>query len=347
MRVSDFHFELPQELIAQRPLPERDGSRMLVVDRAAGRWFDRHFRDLPEYVAAGERMVVNNTRVIRARLFGRRLREGHEPIGGWPKVEVLLVRGLDRDRRLWEALVKPGKRVRKGDRLEFDELTGQVVGSGERGLRILEFPADCDLPGELERIGHVPLPPYMRRDDDNADRDRYQTVFARHAGSVAAPTAGLHFNAAMLDRLAHKGVERIDVNLEVGLGTFQPLAAENLEDVELHQERYEVSESAAERLNQPGATLAVGTTTVRTVEAAALAGDGWVKAGGAETNLFISPGFDFQVVDRLLTNFHLPESSLLMLVAAFAGTGLTLAAYNHAVAQRYRFYSYGDCMLIL
>ena len=297
--------------------------------------------------ARPDAMVVNNTRVLPARLFGTRVREGVVSPEGPPHVEVLLARQRSNATAVWDALVKPGKRVKAGDRLVFEGLEARVTGVGERGLRTIEFPVGADLFAALDRIGHVPLPPYMRRTDDEADRERYQTVFAHEPGSVAAPTAGLHFTPRVLAALEDKGVERVEVRLDVGLGTFQPLNAERVEDVELHVESYVVSEEAARRLNGPGTTLAVGTTSVRTLEAAARVGKGSVAAGRGETRLFISPGFEFQVVDRLLTNFHLPESSLLMLVCAFAGTELVLEAYRHAVREGYRFYSYGDCMLVV
>lgn len=350
MRVSDFHFELPEGLIAQQPSERRDTSRMLIVDRASGRWEDRCFRDLPDYLRAGDRLVVNNTRVLAARLFGRR--EGvhattsRKQISGL--VEVLLIKQTGAKPQRWETLVRPGRKLGVGERIQFPEgLEGTVVERGEYGLRVIEFNAGDDFLEVVDRIGHTPLPPYIKRSDQTADRERYQTVYARQAGSVAAPTAGLHFTPELLAEAARRGVVRVEITLHVGLGTFQPVRVEDVEQHSMHPERYEISPEAAARLAGEGRIVAVGTSSVRTLEHAVRMGKGHIAAGGGETSLFIYPGFEFQVVQALLTNFHLPESTLLMLVSAFAGRELILEAYAHAVREKYRFFSYGDCMFIL
>jgi S-adenosylmethionine:tRNA ribosyltransferase-isomerase len=350
VQVSDFHFELPEHLIAQKPLDRRDGSRMLVLDRAAGRWQDRLFRDLPEYLRAGDRLVVNNTRVLAARLFGHR--EGfnattsRKQISGL--VEVLLVKQISAEPQRWEALVRPGRKLRVGEKVHFPEgLEATVVEHGEYGLRVVEFNAGQDFYSVVDRIGHTPLPPYIKRSDETGDRERYQTVFAKVAGSVAAPTAGLHFTPGMMAELDGRGVVRVEVTPHVGLGTFQPVRVERVEDHLMHPERYEISPRAAAELGAGQRIVAVGTSCVRTLEHAFRQGGGQVAPGGGETRLFIYPGFEFQVVQAMLTNFHLPESTLLMLVSALAGRELVLDAYAHAVREGYRFFSYGDCMLIV
>jgi S-adenosylmethionine:tRNA ribosyltransferase-isomerase len=350
VRVSDFHFELPANLIAQQPLDQRDGSRMLVVDRAAGRWEDRCFRDLPDYLRAGDRLVVNNTRVLAARLFGRRAgvhaTTSKNRISGL--VEVLLVKQVSGGPQRWETLVRPGRKLGVSERIQFPEgLEGTVVERGEYGLRVIEFNAGQDFLQVVDRIGHTPLPPYIKRSDETGDRERYQTVYAREAGSVAAPTAGLHFTPGMLAEIERRGVVRVEITLHVGLGTFQPIRTQSVEEHSMHPERYEISPQAAADLAAAQRVVAVGTSCVRTLEHAVRQGAGGIAAGGGETSLFIYPGFEFQVVGALLTNFHLPESTLLMLVCAFAGRELILEAYAHAVRERYRFFSYGDCMLIV
>ncbi len=332
MKLSDFDYDLPPELIAQEPPPERDGARMLVVHRATGTWEDRNFRDLPEYLEPGDCLILNQSRVIPSRLFTEA-----------PKREVMLLEPLSADAREWRALVRPGRKMLPGVIVQFDErLSLEVTGHGERGERTVRFLGDVDVYGELDRLGHMPLPPYIRRADSTADRDRYQTVFARERGSVAAPTAGLHFTPEVLARAAAKGVNTARVTLHVGLGTFQPIDREDFENHQLHFERYSVDPAEWATIEAAKRVVAVGTTSVRTVESAARLG-----ALSGNTNLYIYPGQEFRKVGAMLTNFHLPHTSLLLLVAALAGKDLTMAAYRHAVEARYRFFSYGDCMLIL
>jgi S-adenosylmethionine:tRNA ribosyltransferase-isomerase len=291
--------------------------------------------------------VFNNTRVFPARLFGRK--SGHTA-----RIEVLLAKQISQAPCEWECLVRPGKKVGVGERLIFGdpaELEAKVVSRGDFGERGIQFKPTADFYGTLERLGHVPLPPYIDRNDEGEDRERYQTVYASERGSVAAPTAGLHFTPEVLKLLHERGIETAEITLHVGLGTFEPVRVERVEDHRLHGERYEISQAAAEKINSAWAegrrVVAVGTTTVRTLEYAALrTGTGRVEAGSGEANLFIYPGFEFRVVGAMLTNFHLPESTLLMLVCAFGGQKNILRAYRHAVAQRYRFYSYGDCMFV-
>ena len=340
MLLSEFDYALPEELIAQQPLPERDASRMLVLHRATpespGRWEDRMFRDLPSYLHGGDCLVFNDSRVLPSRLYGHRAgHTGH--------IEVLLLHPLASDALTWRALVRPGRKMRTGDGLEFAPfLRGKIVGRGELGERTVELQSDIDVYEALEKIGHIPLPPYITRPDTTADRERYQTIFARELGSVAAPTAGLHFTPDILARCAAAGADQTRVTLHVGLGTFQPLHHDELEQNALHSERYSISPDAWEKIGRAERAVAVGTTSVRTVESAAATGE---LAGNTE--LFIRPGFEFRRVGAMLTNFHLPHTSLLVLVCAIAGKELALAAYRHAVDQRYRFFSYGDCMLIL
>jgi len=330
MLLSDFDYALPPELIAQEPLPDRAGARMLVIDRKTGSWTDQAFRDFPSYIQSGDCLVLNDSRVFPSRLLGHRE-------GATRKVEVFLTKQMEAD--VWTALVKPGRHLFVGERVIIaDDLTVEILGHGERGERTVRLWARGDLFETLERLGHVPLPPYIRRADNPADRERYQTVYARERGSVAAPTAGLHFTPEILDACRANGAEIARVTLHVGLGTFQPLRVEALADVELHAENFSVSEAANTAMDRARRVVAIGTTSVRAIES---------DAGNAETSLFISPGYAFRRTGALLTNFHLPQSSLLVLVSAFAGRELTLAAYRYAVAQRYRFFSYGDCMLIL
>lgn len=332
MKVSDFHYDLPPELIAQAPLADRSASRMLVVDRAFGRLIDRTFQDFPAYVSPGDCIVINDSKVIPSRLYG------HRPTGG--KVEVFLLKRSAADPEVWTALVKPGRSLQPGAMIHFDaNLTAEVIDRAEHGERTLRFSQPID--ERLEQIGHIPLPPYIKRGEEAADRDRYQTVYAAHKGSVAAPTAGLHFTPELLNRCQAAGAVIAPVTLHVGLGTFQPLATDDVSEVTLHAEEYEISESSATSMRGARRLIAVGTTSLRTIESAGLA------AGRGETSLFISPGYKFLHAGALLTNFHLPSTSLLLLVAAFAGVDLARRAYLHAVAQRYRFYSYGDCMLVL
>ncbi len=349
MDVALFDFELPPGQIAQRPAGRRDASRLLVLDRASGA-IRAHaaVAGLAGFLEAGDLLVFNNTRVFPARLLGRR-----DPSGG--AVECLLLRRLDE--ACWEALVHPGQKLKPGKRVVFEGqglvLRGEVLERHFHGRRTVRLWTEggLDVDQVVDAIGHIPLPPYIHRPDEREDRERYQTVFARARGSVAAPTAGLHFTPELLDRLEARGVERAEVTLHVGYGTFKPVRAEQVEDHRVDEEAYEVSDDAAariERARREGRrVIAVGTTTTRTLESAALVGDGRVEPGRSATGVFIYPGFRFQVLDGLFTNFHLPRSSLLMLVSAFAGREAVLSAYRAAVASGYRFYSYGDAMLIL
>jgi S-adenosylmethionine:tRNA ribosyltransferase-isomerase len=358
MRVSDFAYDLPDELIAQQPAP-RGESRLLEMDRGSGTVRHLHVSDLPSLFRAGDLLVVNDTRVFAARLLGRRV-----PSGG--AVECLLL-GTAIERRddgssVYEALVHPGQKLKPGARVRFEDaaggrgLTGEILEQrffGRRRVRLVsETPGDPrDLDALIDAIGHVPLPPYIKRGDLDGDRERYQTVYARDRGSVAAPTAGLHFTPALLDAIAERGVERASVTLHVGYGTFKPVRADVVEDHAVDPEPYEIGPDAADAIARARAerrrVVAVGTTTTRALEDAALRGEGTVRAGRAQATVFIHPGFSFQVVGGLMTNFHLPQSSLLMLVSAFAGRDRVLAAYAEAVRLRYRFYSYGDAMVIL
>ena len=413
LRVSDFDFNLPAELIAQQPPAERGQSRMLVVNRSTGALRDGAFGEFPSLLNPGDLLVLNDTRVIPARLFAHRVKmpggpglasetwESKQPSG---KIEVMLTEpatpqtlgGPGPDFRTWEstklsgiqisgagapdpsrlgtwetkgsnppsssenlwrALVRPGRKVAIGEILVFPDPSGgialeaEVIERGQFGERLLRFKPVDDFFAVLDRIGHIPLPPYIRRDDADADRERYQTVFSRERGSVAAPTAGLHFTPQILDALTNRGVEVARLTLHVGLGTFAPLRVERVDQVHLHRERYTLSAPAAEAINRAVSEgrriVAVGTTVVRTLEHCALQAAGSpLEPHSGETEIFISPGFQFRLVSALLTNFHLPQSSLLMLVSAFAGREPVLAAYRHAVEQSYRFFSYGDCMFL-
>lgn len=360
MLVSDFDFHLPAELIAQQPPAARAAARMLHLQRQSGACADRRFADLPGLLRPGDLLVLNNTRVVPVRLFGRRSGERAQPLSPnnpaskeflTGRVEVLLVRQVAPAE--WSALVRPGRKIGVGERITFgdDELHAEVIARGEFGERTVRFDvADRDaLFVVLERIGHVPLPPYIDREDETADRERYQTVFAKQRGAVAAPTAGLHFTPEILAQIRQRGVETAEITLEVGLGTFAPLRHEVVEENQLHRERYQIAEETGAKIaaakSEGRRVVAVGTTTVRTLEFAAQE-SGRVEAGSGEADIFIYPGFRFQVIDALLTNFHLPKSSLLMLVSAFAGRESVLRSYEHAVAERYRFFSYGDCMFI-
>jgi S-adenosylmethionine:tRNA ribosyltransferase-isomerase len=356
MDVRAFDFNLPPELIAQEPAADRGAARLLCLGRETGAMRHENVASLPEQLVPGDLIVINDTRVFPARLLGRRV-----PSGG--AVECLLIHRLEppaasaADVR-WEALMHPGQKLRAGGTVVFEGGSGQPTIHGEvlerrfHGRRVIRLWTDDGSPVDeaVDAIGHVPLPPYIKRDDSASDRDQYQTVFARARGSVAAPTAGLHFSPALVDALARRGVEIARITLHVGYGTFQPVRTERVEDHRLEAERYEIGEPAAAAIN--GAldagrrVIAVGTTTTRTLEAVAAARGGRVVPGGGETDLFIYPGFEFRVVRGLMTNFHLPQSSLLMLVSAFAGTEHVLAAYREAVERGYRFYSYGDAMLI-
>jgi S-adenosylmethionine:tRNA ribosyltransferase-isomerase len=353
MDVNEFSYDLPAGSIAQRPLDERDASRMLLVDRSTGAWQDRTFREFPEQLRGGELVVINNTRVLPARLFGWRGGRTGTTESAQAPIEVLLVRQIGPGR--WETLVRPGKKVQVGERIIFGdgELEAQVKDRGERGLRVLQFKSKADFHDAVARLGHIPLPPYIKRPDEALDHDRYQTVYAREGSAVAAPTAGLHFTSEILRRLKDRGAEIAEIALDVGLGTFEPVRTGQMEEHKIHDEAYDIPAATAEavcrarRENRP--VLAVGTTVVRALEDSAEKNIGksdLVVAGRTEARIFIYPGKPFRVVDQLLTNFHLPRSSLLALVAAFAGRENVLRAYRHAVDSGYRFYSYGDCMLI-
>ena len=356
LRVSEFDFDLPADLIAQEPPAERGGSRLLHVDRATGALADRRFADLPTLLRPDDLLVLNDTRVFPARLLGTRL-----PGGG--AVECLLVRRVEDaadvapHTETWVALVHPGQRLRPGTELVFAGPTGVLHGRvldrhfhGRRTVRLWTA-AGSSVRDAVHERGHVPLPPYIRRPDSGDDRDRYQTVYAQREGSIAAPTAGLHFTPAILAALAAAGIETATITLHVGYGTFQPVRAEFVADHRMEAEEYEVGAAAADALSRARAAgrriVAVGTTTTRTLESLAIGPDGQVPAGRGATALFIAPGHAFGLVGGMVTNFHVPRSSLLMLVSAFAGMGLIRQAYIHAVAARYRFYSYGDAMLIL
>jgi S-adenosylmethionine:tRNA ribosyltransferase-isomerase len=361
MDVREFDFDLPHELIAQQPATDRSSARLLHLDRASKRITHGRVADLPQYLDAGDLVVVNNTRVFPARLIGRRV-----PSGG--AVECLLVRreliesaassspdatvGVS---EIWEALMHPGQKLKPGGHVEFGReklLHGEILERRFFGRRLIRLRTDdwSSVEAAVDAIGHVPLPPYIRREDTDADRDRYQTMFARRRGSIAAPTAGLHFSPSVLEGLRGRGVHHAEITLHVGYGTFQPVRVDRVEDHRVESEQYEISSEAAasiESARREGRRIvAVGTTTTRTLESVAKDNGGAIVPGAGATDVFIYPGFQFQVVGGLLTNFHLPQSSLLMLVSAFAGRELVLTAYHTAVAGRYRFYSYGDAMLI-
>ncbi len=364
MRLDELDYLLPRELIAQRPLDRRDASRLLALSRSDGTWQDSAFAQLPGLLRGDELVVLNNTRVIPARLFGRRAGVRSSP-PSWAtrsehltgQVEVFLTRQIDSD--TWQALVRPGRKMQVGERVLFGEgeLEAEIVERGDLGLRTARFATrDARTVEEhIQRLGHVPLPPYIERADESADRERYQTVFAKHAGAIAAPTAGLHFTSEILEQIRGRGAEICELTLNVGLGTFQPIHSDTLDGHVMHAESYEISEATAEHVHGAHAAgrpiLAIGTTVVRALEDAALraaesSSTTLIAAGKAEARLFIFPGFRFRAVNALLTNFHLPRSTLLALVCAFAGREPILAAYRHAVETKYRFYSYGDCMLI-
>jgi S-adenosylmethionine:tRNA ribosyltransferase-isomerase len=363
LRVSDFNFELPEELIAQSPPAIRGSSRMLVLDRATGTYQDNFFRNLPEILRPNDLLILNDSRVIPARLYATRagLHTQHNSPDPTGRIEVLLTQQLAYHD--WSALVRPGRKVQPGEHLLFhapDEtkpiLEAEILAAGEFGERTLRFSATQDFHAILNKIGHMPLPPYIHREDSPDDRDRYQTVFSHEPGSAAAPTAGLHFTPEILTQLKQKGVQIETITLHVGLGTFQPVRAEKLEDIRLHAEHYTLPPATANAINtalQAGnRIIAVGTTTTRTLEhCAQIANGALLTAHSGQTSIFLSPGHKFKIVSGLLTNFHLPKSTLLMLVSAFAGSEsgreMVLAAYAHAVRQEYNFFSYGDCMLLL
>jgi S-adenosylmethionine:tRNA ribosyltransferase-isomerase len=395
--VSDFDFYLPEELIAQEALADRSSSRLLHLSRSTGRFEDRRFIEFPNLLRPGDLLVLNSSRVFPARLYGHRAGLHAQPVSSrnpssrdflHGRVEVMLTRQVGPLE--WQALVRPGRKIGVGERIFFSatdsarlpaghtsaasasapdhpvspllaqaaELTAKVIGRGEFGERTLRFDPVPDFFAIVEQLGHVPLPPYIAREDRPEDRERYQTVYARAetTGSVAAPTAGLHFTPQILTDIRERGIEVADLTLHVGLGTFQPVHVENVEEHKLHRESFSISKAAAAQINralsEKRRVVAVGTTTVRTLEFAASqnalssAGTATVSAGAGEADIFIYPGFEFRVVSALLTNFHLPKSTLLMLVCAFAGRENVLKAYAHAVEEKYRFFSYGDCMFV-
>ena len=363
MLVSDFNYELPPERIAQEPLADRSASRLLHLNRQSGAWQDRCFREFPDLLRADDLLVINNTRVFPARLYGRRSGKHAQPLSArnpasreflHGRVEVLLTRQVSETANEWECLVRPGRKIGIGEKLFFGdsaELEAEVTGRGSFGERRIRFTPVADFFERIERLGHVPLPPYIDRGDSAADRERYQTVYAQSRGSVAAPTAGLHFTPEIMDRIRSRGIQIAQITLHVGLGTFQPVRTEKVEDHTLHRESYEIPDAAARLINAAKESgrrvVAVGTTTVRTLEySAQRSGQNRVEAGSGEADLFIYPGFRFRIIGALLTNFHLPQSTLLMLVCGFGGKDVVLRAYRHAVEAGYRFYSYGDCMFV-
>ena len=340
MDVKDFYFDLPQELIAQDPLEDRSSSRLLVLDKETGAVEHRVFRDIVSYLRKGDCLVINDTKVIPARLYG--VKEGTQA-----KIEVLLLKRRADD--VWEVLVKPGRKARPGAVIQFGEglLTGKVIDVVEEGNRLIQFSYQGIFEEILDQLGQMPLPPYITH--QLKDKNRYQTVYAKHEGSAAAPTAGLHFTEELLKQIEEKGVKIAHVTLHVGLGTFRPVKVDNVQDHHMHSEFYIVEEEEAKKINDTkkagGRVICVGTTSCRTLESAA-GEDGVLKAGSGWTDIFIYPGYRFKVLDALITNFHLPESTLVMLVSALAGREHVLAAYEEAIRERYRFFSFGDAMFI-
>lgn len=345
MRISDFDYEFPEELIAQQPPERRDAARMLLVDRGSQTWHDSDFTSLPDYLRANDVLVLNNTRVFPARLRGERV-----PSGG--AVELLLLREIEPN--LWEALAKPARRLQTGAQIVFGGgiSRAEVMGTGDGGTRLIKFEVKDDFDRMIDQIGETPLPPYIKREQGSteSDRERYQTIYADRRGAIAAPTAGLHFSPEVLAKVEARGVRVAQITLHVGYGTFEPVRVDDVSQHAVAAESFSIEEQAASLINQArhrgGRIVAVGTTTVRALESAC-GSNGEIAAGSGSTELTIVPGYRFRVIDALLTNFHLPRSSLLILVSAFAGHDLALAAYKHAVENRYRFYSYGDCMLIV
>ena len=341
MNTADFDFDLPEELIAQTPLEKRDASRLLVVDKETGAFSDQHFDQIIDQLQPGDALVMNNTRVLPARLYGIKPETGGH-------VELLLLKNTQGDD--WEVLAKPAKRLRVGSHISFGDgrLTATVVDELDHGGRIVRFDYEGIFLEVLESLGEMPLPPYIH--EKLADRERYQTVYAKENGSAAAPTAGLHFTEELLEQIAAKGVKLVYLTLHVGLGTFRPVSVDSLDDHEMHSEFYSLSEAAAQILRQVkakgGRVIAVGTTSIRTLETIGSKFQGQIQADSGWTNIFIRPGYNWKIVDAFSTNFHLPKSTLVMLVSAFAGRSLTLEAYEHAIAERYRFFSFGDAMFI-
>lgn len=348
MKIDDFDYELPEELIAQKPSARREDARLMVVHRDTGITEDRHFYDILDYLHEGDCLVMNDSRVIPARLFGTKEKTG-------ARVEFLLIKRTEGDR--WETMVRPGRRLKPGDTVIFSEdplMKAHIEDYGNDGTRIVRFEYDGIFMERLEEIGSMPLPPYIERMAGEEDKDRYQTVYCREDGSVAAPTAGLHFTEEILQKAQEKGIETIYVTLHVGIGTFRPVKCENVEDHSMHFEEYHISEESAERINRAKREgrriISVGTTSTRTLESAAFYdethGCMQVKSGAASTGIFIYPGYEFRIVDSLITNFHLPKSTLLMLISALYDREKILDVYRHAIDKRYRFFSYGDAMFI-
>lgn len=341
LTTEDFDFELPEELIAQTPLSDRSSSRLLVVDRESGAMEDKHFYDIIDELAPGDALVMNDTRVLPARIYGEKIETGAH-------LEILLLNNIEGDS--WETLIKPAKRAKVGTKITFGDgrLEAVVEKELEHGGRIIRFSYDGIFLEILESLGEMPLPPYIK--ERLEDPDRYQTVYAKENGSAAAPTAGLHFTPELLKKFADKGVKLVYLTLHVGLGTFRPVSVDNIADHEMHSEFYRLTEEAAAQLNDVrangGKIVAVGTTSIRTLETIGTKFDGDIKADSGWTSIFITPGYQFKVVQAFSTNFHLPKSTLVMLVSAFAGRDLTLEAYQHAIDERYRFFSFGDAMFL-
>ena len=349
MDIKDFDYELPVELIAQEPCEERDQCRLMVLDRKTGAIEHRKFCDVAEYLGPNDIMVMNDSKVIPARLFGVKDVTGVH-------VEFLLSKKIEGEKDTWETMVRPGRRLKKGDTVTFGEgkLRAKILGYGNDGTRIVKFKYDGIFMERLEELGKMPLPPYIERECEESDKDMYQTVYAREEGSVAAPTAGLHFTDELLEELKAKGVEEAYVTLHVGIGTFRPVKCDKVEDHKMHYEEYSISEETAKRINDKikagGRVVSIGTTSTRTLESAAYfdeeSGKYLIKAGHSDTGIFIYPGYEFKIVDALITNFHLPKSTLIMLVSALYDREKILEAYKEAVDEKYRFFSYGDAMLI-
>lgn len=345
MNINEFDYHLPQELIAQKPADRRDGSRLMAVHRDSGKVEHRHFYDILEYLNSGDCLVLNNSKVLPARLFGEKEQTG-------AKVEFLLIKRIEGD--VWETMVRPGKRLKPGDTVAFSpSFKAEIVDYGQDGTRLARFRYEGIFMERLEELGKMPLPPYIERTSDAEDSERYQTVYCKEEGSVAAPTAGLHFTEELLEQAEKKGVQIAYVTLHVGIGTFRPVKCENIEDHQMHFEEYEVTRETADRINRVkragGRIISVGTTSTRTLESAAVLKDGRyeVRAGSGSTGIFIYPGYEFKMIDSLITNFHLPKSTLLMLISAFYDREKILEIYDIAVQEKYRFFSYGDAMLIL
>ena len=340
MKTKDFYYDLPQELIAQHPIEHRADSRLLILDRNTGQINHRHFKDIIDYLKSGDTLVLNDTRVLPARLFGSR--EGKEE-----KIEFLLLKKLSDN--TWETLVKPGKKAKIGSKIEFGNglLNGEIVDIGEDGTRLIKFKYDGIFEEILDKLGEMPLPPYIT--ERLEDKERYQTVYAKHPGSAAAPTAGLHFTKELLKRIEEKGINIVYLTLHVGLGTFRPVKVDDINDHHMHSEYYQLSREAAEIINKTkksgGRIISVGTTSIRTLETVADE-NGMVREASGWTDIFIYPGYKFKTVDALITNFHLPESTLMMLVSAFSTREIIMNAYKEAVDERYRFFSFGDSMFI-